>query len=363
MRRGLIARIDLRAARSNLKHISKAAGGRHVIAVVKADAYGHGSVELSRAFLEAGAQTLAVAFVSEAARLREAGITSPVLVLFDRSEIESFFDLDLTPVIHDMKTAQEFSRAAQHREKPIKVHVKVDTGMGRMGLEDPADLAKIAGLPGLELAGLMSHLSDADLADKDYSLSQVERFQKSIEDFYRSKNVLRHISNSAAVFACPEAHMDAVRPGLSLYGISPFEDEREGVEALRPVLSVSARILTVRRIPKGGTISYGRTYTAERDMLAAVLATGYADGYSRALSNQSHVIVRGRKVPVTGRVCMDLTMADVTQVEGVSESDEAVLLGSAGGETITAWELARGAGTIPYEILTSLGARAMRVYQ
>ena len=363
MRRGLIARIDLRAARSNLKHISKAAGGRHVIAVVKADAYGHGAVELSRAFLEAGAQTLAVAFVSEAVRLREAGITSPMLVLFDRSDIKSFFDLDLTPVIHDMNTAEEFSRAAQHREKPIKVHVKVDTGMGRMGLEDPADLAKIAGLPGLEITGLMSHLSDADLADPECSLRQVERFQKSIAGFIEFKKILRHISNSAAVFRCPEAHMDAVRPGLSLYGISPFEDKPDGVEALRPVLSVSARILTIRRIPKGGTISYGRTYTAERDMLAAVLATGYADGYTRALSNRSHVIVRGRKVPVTGRVCMDLTMADVTGVEGVSESDEAVLLGSAGSEAITAWELARGAGTIPYEILTSLGTGAMRVYQ
>ncbi len=334
-----------------------------MIAVVKADAYGHGAVELSRAFIEGGADCLAVAFVSEARELRDSGITAPVLVLFDRSEIPAFFDIDLTPVIHDMKTAREFSKEAVRRGRDLPVHVKTDTGMGRMGLEDTADISDLLKLPGLKCVALMSHLSDADLAEPSRSLSQVEKLSKTADEHF-PEGITRHIANSAAVFACPEAHMDAVRPGLALYGASPFEGQRPGlgVEALEPVMSVSAKVLTVRRIKKGGTISYGRTFTAQRDTIAAVLAMGYADGYSRALSGRARVLVRGKSAPVAGRVCMDLTMADVTGIEGVSEDDEAVLLGTQGQEVISSQELAGQAGTIPYEILTSLGAKARRVF-
>ena len=173
------------------------------------------------------------------------------------------------------------------------------------------------------------------------------------------------MANSAAVFSCPEAHMDAVRPGIALYGTSPFDDTHDkhsSAKELEPVMSVAAKVLTVRRVQKGNTISYGRTFTAQRDTIVAVLAFGYADGYSRALSGQAHVLLHGERAPITGRVCMDLTMADVTDIAGVSEGDEAVLLGSQGTEMITSHELAQMAGTIPYEILTSLGARARRVF-
>ena len=337
-----------------------------MIAVVKADAYGHGALELSRAFLDGGAHTLAVAFVSEARELREAGIKAPILVLFDRSEIPAFFDLDLIPVIHDINTAREFSEEAVRRGRDMPVHVKIDTGMGRMGLEGSADISDLIKLPGIECVALMSHLSDADLAEPSCSLRQVERLSKAAEEHFPG-GITRHIANSAAVLSCPEAHMDAVRPGIALYGASPFEDQRPGlgIEALKPVMSVSAKVLTVRRIPKGGTISYGRTFTAERDTIAAVLAAGYADGYSRALSGQAHVLVRGHRAPVAGRVCMDLTVVDVTDIVGkdrVDQGDEAVLLGSQGAENITSHELAKMAGTIPYEILTSLGAKARRVF-
>ena len=335
-----------------------------MIAVVKADAYGHGAIELSRAFLDGGAHTLAVAFVSEARELREAGIKAPLLVLFDRSEIPAFFDLDLIPVIHDINTAREFSGEAVRRNTTMPVHVKIDTGMGRMGLEGSADISDLIKLPGIECVALMSHLSDADLAEPSCSLRQVERLSKVAKEHFPG-GITRHIANSAAVLSCPEAHMDAVRPGIALYGASPFEDQRPCIEALKPVMSVSAKVLTVRRIPKGGTISYGRTFTAQRDTIAAVLAAGYADGYSRALSGQAHVLVRGKRAPVAGRVCMDLTVVDVTDivgVDGVDQGDEAVLLGSQGEENITSHELAKMAGTIPYEILTSLGAKARRVF-
>ena len=364
MLRGLTARIDLKAAMGNLERIARAAGGRPVIAVVKADAYGHGAVELSRAFIEAGATTLAVAFVSEARELRESGITAPILVLFDRSEIPAFFDLGLTPVIHDMKTAREFSEEAARRGRDLPVHVKIDTGMGRMGLERPADVSDLIKLPGIECVALMSHLSDADLADPLCSIRQVEKLNSAAADLF-PKSITLHMANSAAVFSCPEAHMDAVRPGIALYGTSPFDDANDkhpGTSELEPVMSVSAKVLTVRRVQKGNTISYGRTFTAERDTLAAVLAMGYADGYNRALSGQAHVLLRGQRARIAGRVCMDLTVADVTDIEGVSEGDEAVLLGRQGTEKITSHELAKMAGTIPYEILTSLGARARRVF-
>lgn len=336
-----------------------------MIAVVKADAYGHGAVNISKALIEGGAATLAVAFVSEARALREAGIEkTPLLVLFDRSEIPAFFDLELMPVIHDLKTAQEFSREAVRRNVTLPVHLKVDTGMGRMGIENPSHITEVKKLPGLEIISLMSHLSDADLADPACSHRQVEQFNAMAKEHF-PEGISRHMANSAAVLACPEAHMDAVRPGLALYGASPFDKNRKGIvllDSLEPAMSVSARILTIRRIPKGGTVSYARTFTAKRDTLIAVLACGYADGYNRALSNKAEVIVRGQRAPVAGRVCMDLTMVDVTDVEGVTQGDKAILLGTDGNESISANQLAGLAGTIPYEILTSLGGSASRVY-
>ena len=183
MRRGLTARIDLSAAERNLYRISEAAGGRSAIAVVKADAYGHGSVAISRALLKAGAPALAVAYVSEARELRESGINSQILVFFDQTEIPEQFDLSLTPVLHSLASAREFSSEAVSRGVTMDVHVKVDTGMGRMGLEDPADISKIAKLPGLNIAGLMSHLSDADLVDMEVSLKQVARFNEAVDAY------------------------------------------------------------------------------------------------------------------------------------------------------------------------------------
>jgi alanine racemase len=361
--RGVTAEIDLEAAKHNFGAVRKAVGGLPVIAVVKADAYGHGAVELSRAFGEAGASALAVAFVSEAYAIREAGIRMPVLVLFDDSGIEDYFDLGLTPVVHDLRAAEAFSREAGKRNTVMDVHLKADTGMARLGFIGEGELARVPELPNLRVTGLMSHFSEADLADRDYARLQLERFGR-IRAVLGGKGLrpMSHMANSAAALFYPDSHLDAVRPGLVLYGCLPAEDIPSDI-SLRPVMRVKAKVLSLRRLGKGQAVSYGRTFVTKRETLAATLAVGYADGYSRLLSNNSHVLLRGRRAPVIGRVCMDLMVVDATDAGDLEEGEEAVLLGSEGGESITAWELARRASSIPYEVMLSLGSRAKRVYE
>lgn len=359
MLRGIATEIDIEAAKSNLKTLKAATGGLPVIAVVKADAYGHGAPALGAAFLSAGAESLAVAFISEARQLRDSGIKSPILVLFDTSEPEAFFDLSLTPVIHDLKAAGMLSKEAEKRSMVLDVHVKVDTGMGRMGLDDSALLCLIADLRNIRIAGIMSHLSDADATDKEFSLEQVRRFG-AICDELRSQGLapMRHLANSAATLGIQEARFDAVRPGIALYGINPFAEK--DVPGLRPVMRATARIVALRKIRKGSPVSYARTYTTKRDTVAAVIAAGYADGYPRSLSNKSSVLINGKRAPVMGRVCMDLFVVDATDMPDARLMQEVVLMGSEGSETISAQELATAAGTIPYEILLMLGRKSLR---
>jgi len=357
--RGIATEIDLEAAKSNLKTVRAAAGGLPAIAVVKADAYGHGAAALGAAFLKAGADMLAVAFISEARELRESGIKSPILVLFDTSEPEAFFELGLTPVIHDLKSAGLLAKEAERRATTLDIHVKVDTGMGRMGLDDPALLSLIADLRNIRIAGIMSHLSDADATDKAFSLEQVRRFS-AICDELKSRGItpMRHLANSAASLGIPEAGFDAIRPGIALYGISPFADR--DVAGLRPVMRATARIIALRKIKKGNPVSYARTFITKRDTVAAVIAAGYADGYPRSLSNKAGVLVGGRRAPIMGRVCMDLFVVDVTEIPEAKLMQEVVLMGSEGAESIGAAELAEAAGTIPYEILLMLGRNSNR---
>lgn len=363
MRRGVTAEIDLDAARHNLTEIGKAARGLPVIAVVKADAYGHGAARLSSVYEKSGVYALAVAFVSEARELREEGIRLPILVLFDKTDIPDYFELGLTPVIHDGKTAEEFSREAGRRNTNIGVHMKVDTGMGRMGFGDLKEVERAIQLPNLDITGLLSHFSEADLADRLYMALQLERFHKIKETL--SKKGLRplcHIANSAAVLSSSDSLLDAVRPGLILYGVSPFENDHEGLPPLRPLMRVKSKVLSLKRFQRGQPVSYGRTFITKRDTLAAVMAVGYADGFQRTFSNKAEVLLNGRRAPVMGRVCMDLMLVDATDAGELSEQDEAILMGNAGTESITAWELARKADTIPYEVLCWLGRSGHRTY-
>jgi alanine racemase len=381
MDRGPIAEIDLNAIAHNLRTARKITGTGTVIAVVKADGYGHGAVEAAQRLVKEGASYLAVAYTSEAIALRRAGIKAPLIVLFDKNNIEDYFKYSLIPVIHDAKTAQSFSKEAKARKYNVNLHIKVDTGMGRLGLnmEDiEKEMNAICKMDFISVRGLMSHFSDADLYDRSYALMQVERFNKARNVFGKKniKRILCHMANSAAVITLPESYFDAVRPGLMLYGCSPiqkseFKSQNSKVRnsklktlnsKLIPAMTVKTKILSLRRFKKGTPVSYGRTFVTARESLIAVLPVGYADGFPRVLSNNADVIIRGKRAPLAGRICMDTMMADVTEISNVSEGDEVILLGRQKNTAITAFELAEKAGTIPYEILTSLGNKSRRVY-
>lgn len=363
MNRGPVAEIDLSALHHNLETVRKIIDERPVIAVVKADAYGHGSVEIARRLVGLGVTHLAVAYTGEAKLLRESAIDAEIIVLFDRSDIEEYFEYGLVPVVQDKETARQFGIEAVKRGRSIRVHMKVDTGMGRIGFipgKAVSDAVEISGLKGIELAGLMSHFSEADLADRSYAFHQLKLFNeiRGAVAVRIGRPLLSHIANSAAALTFKDALMDAVRPGLLLYGYSPFQ---EGF-GLRPVMTVKTRVLVVRGLCAGTPVSYGRTFVTKNDSKIAVVPVGYADGYSRLFSNNGEMLVRGRRAPVVGRVCMDVTMLDVTGIGGVCEGDEVVIVGGRGEETITAADLAARIGTIPYEILTSLGSRSRREY-
>lgn len=380
MIRGPVAEIDLPAIARNLRSVREIAGGTSVIGVVKADAYGHGAIEVSRRLVKEGISHLAVAYTGEAIELRNAGIDIPIIVLFDSGNVRDFFDFNLIPVVYSRDTALSLSDEARKRGVVVKVHVKVDTGMGRLGLcggHVMDDLTAIADMPGLELTGLLSHFSEADLSDRSYAISQLERFNSIREkvSVKIGRKLFSHVANSAAVLTLRESYLDAVRPGLMLYGYSPFQadkthgakrKEREksmsGNMALTPAMTVKSRILSIRSVAAGTPVSYGRTFVTKRPSRIGVIPVGYADGYSRLFSNNAEAVVRGKRVPVAGRVCMDLTMVDLTDVREARENDEVVLLGRQGDEVITADELAQRAKTISYEILTSLGSKARKVY-
>jgi len=367
MHRGVVAEIDLGAVSENLRAVKAFSGHGAVIAIVKADAYGHGAIEVSRTLVRAGADYLAVAFTEEARKLREAGIKAPIIVLFD-PDIDDVLKYNLIPVLSDMRSAHCIAKETEKRGVRIPVHIKVDTGMGRLGLADhPARaILDIATSKGISIEGIMSHFSEADLADPSFAKLQIDSFTNLRAELFQNglEVKLFHIANSAAVLSIPESHLDAVRPGIMLYGYSPLQKSKDSSlkPDLVPVMTAKARFISLRRLCAGTPISYARTFVTKRESLIGVIAVGYADGFSTRFSNNAEVLVRGKRAPVVGRVCMDLTMIDLTDVEDVTECDEAIIMGRQGSESIGADDLARRIGTIPYEILTSLGSRAKRKY-
>jgi alanine racemase len=367
MHRGAVARIDLNSLKHNLGVVKACAPGCAVYAVVKADAYGHGAVEIAKALVSAGADRLAVAFGNEAAPLREAGIKKPILSLFD-SDPEEVFRYNLIPVINDPRAAERLSRAAVERDIKLPVHVKIDTGMGRTGLIDaPAEaLLKIASLKGLTVEGVTSHLSEADSSDREFSLGQIAAVRELKNRLAKKGLIIPyfHMSNSGAIINLPEGHFDAVRPGLMLYGYSPVKGAGCRVHdyKLLPVMQLTAKLVQLRTVSSGTPVSYNRTFTARRESLIGAVSIGYADGYSVTFSNNSEVLVKGKRAPLIGRVCMDILMVDLTEIEGVTPEDDVVLLGGQGDDCITAVELGNRINTHPYEILTSLGSHARKIF-
>jgi alanine racemase len=375
--RGAVAEVNLSAIKNNFQYIKDLVKKRPIIAVVKADAYGHGAIEVSKTLIQAGASYLAVAYTSEAIELRDAGINAPIIVLFDREDVKEFFDFKLIPVIYSLKTAMSFSKEAKKRNTSIKVHVKVDTGMGRLGLSGKNvvdDIISISKMDGLKLSGILSHFSEADLSDRSYAIMQLKKFNEirnNICDVLKRK-IFSHIANSAAILTFQDANLDAVRPGLMLYGYSHLNHRPEKKQEehkskskrldIIPAMKIKTKILCIRNVQSGSPISYGRTFITKRTSKIGVIPIGYADGYNRLFSNNADVIVKKTRVPVVGRVCMDLTMIDLTDLKRVSENEEVIIMGTQGKESITAYELARRIDTIPYEILTTFGTRSKRIY-
>jgi alanine racemase len=366
MIRGAIAKINLNALEHNYKIAKKITQNRPVIAVVKADAYGHGAVEISRKLSLLGADYLAVAFSEEAKELRDSQIESPIIVLFD-CDLRDIFKYNLIPVIYDKRSVRFLSKEAEKYNKTIDVHIKIDTGMGRLGFSfDDAckEIMEIANLRNINIQGIMSHFSEANNPDVSFSIEQIKRFKKIRERLFEEGLKIKnyHIANSAAILSLSDSYFDSVRPGIMLYGYTSLKRDNFK-NLLRPVMSIVTNIISLRKFKKGTPISYGRSFITKRDSLIGVVKMGYADGFSRILSNCAYVIVKGKRVPVVGMVCMDLMMVDLTGLEDIKEQEEVVIVGRQGNESIDADELAFWAKTIPYEVLTSLGNRASRIYE
>lgn len=363
------ALVDLGAIAQNLRATrALLPPGVDIIAVVKANAYGHGAVEVARALAAAGARRFAVAYVEEGLLLRDAGIAAPILLLGPTppEAAEEVVAHRLSPVVFDLALAERLSAAAVRAGCPVAVHLEVDTGMARQGVsppEAPAMAGKLAHLPGLRLEGLMSHFATADAEDLSAARQQLALFL-DVDRAIRAAGIpisWRHLANSAGLLGLPEAHLELVRPGILLYGYPP-SPRWAGRAPLRPALTLRTRIAALRQVPRGQGISYGHTFVAPHDLRVATLPIGYADGLSRHLSNRGAVLVRGRRAPILGRVCMDVTLVDVTNIPGAAVGDEVIVIGRQGESSITADEVAAAAGTISYEILAGIGPRVPRAY-
>ncbi len=345
--------------------------GVKLLAVVKANAYGHGMIPVAQTLLSCGVWGFGIASVGEGAVLREAGIESPVLILGAvlPEEASAVVEYSLTPTICSFAMAESLNQAAERAGKPLNVHVKVDTGMGRLGMwHDEAEefIARLTALAHLRLQGVYTHFPCADEDDLSLTLHQVNllgQLRTRLEQ--RGIRVpLFHAANSAAALRLPESHFDMIRPGLALYGVSPFIPHPSSLipHLLQPALSLKTRITFLKRVPAGCSLSYGHTYTTPQPTTIATLPTGYADGFPLSLSNRGVVLVRGQRCPVVGRVTMDAILVDVGSLEGVELGEEVVILGEQNGVRLSVEEVAALAGTIPYEILCGVGQCVPRVY-
>jgi alanine racemase len=361
--------IDHSALRWNLRQIKRRVGPRvEILSMVKANAYGHGAVAVARTLATVGSDAFGVATVEEGIELRRARINRPILVLAGAylEELDRYQQYQLTPVIHDVATLRALEARLHRRKATMNVQIEVDTGMGRIGFPAGAIdlwLAALTDLRALKIAGVFSHFSDAEAAHESYTAQQLKTFTQVLDRLQRAGIIpsSSHMAKSAALITVPASHFTMVRPGLILYGTYPSPKMKKQI-ALKPVLTWKTRIIQLKRSPAGSSIGYGRTFVTQRNSLIATLPVGYADGYRRLFSNRAQAIVRGRRAPIVGRVSMDLTTIDVTDIRKVQQGDEVVLLGRQGDAEIGADEMANWANTISYEIFTSIGARVPRIH-
>ena len=363
--------VDLDALAHNMREIRRLAKKDALVtAVIKADGYGHGATKIAQTLLENGADRFAVAVLDEGIELREAGFEVPILILgfTDKERAEEIVSYDLEQAVYSWELAEAISKEAVKQNKTAKIHIKVDTGMGRIGLRPDKDsvqlIKKISKLPNIAIEGIFTHFAVADTLDKTYTEGQYERFTWICGELEREnvKINVKHCGNSAAIIDLPNMHLNMVRAGIILYGLKPSDEVMLDKIELKQVMSLKVRITHVKEIEAGQSVSYGRRFIAEKKSKIASLPIGYADGYTRMLSGKAEALVKGRRVPVVGRICMDQCMIDVTGIEDVKVGDEVVLFGKQGEGFIHIDELAEKLDTINYEIVCMISRRVPRVY-
>ncbi|MEJ2283161.1 MAG: alanine racemase [Desulfobacterales bacterium] len=377
------AEVDLNAYGHNITELKRLTGKKtRLMAVVKANGYGHGAIEVARKALKSGAENLGVARIDEAVQLRQAGLDAPILIFgYTPLEMaETLIQYDLTQTVFAGETAAALSEIASRRGKKISVHIKIDSGMGRLGLllTQPSagqrsdrhernavqEALAISRLPGLMVEGLFSHFATADSADKSYAERQLAKFLDFAGHLRREglEVPVKHAANSAALIDMPDSHLDMVRPGIATYGLYPSDDVNRDRVALRPVMTLKSRIVHLKKVPAGFNVSYGITYQTQKPTTIATVPVGYADGFNRLLSNRGRMLVHGQKVPIVGRICMDLTMLDVGNVPQTEIEDEVVVFGGNGNQAVSADTVAADLNTSTYEIVSSITGRVARVY-
>lgn len=366
MERPVWAEIDLKAIAHNVQTIKKLIKPQtKFCAVVKADAYGHGAIKAAEVAVKNGADYLAVALLQEASELRAAGFKEPILILgyTPPDGAEEVVGSAISQTVFSFAAAKVLSDAAVKLKKKAKVHIKIDTGMGRIGIK-PSEAgefaAALAKLPGLEIEGVFSHFATADSLDKSFAKEQFAAFQAALQSI-EAKGVkvpIRHIANSAATLEMPETHLDMVRPGIILYGLWPSDEVKQNIKLI-PAMRFKAEISYIKEMPAGQSVSYGRTYYTNKPSRIATLPVGYADGWTRLMAGKAHVLIRDTFAPLVGRVCMDQCMIDVTNIKEARVGDEVLLFG---GGKLSVEEVAAHMGTINYEVVCMVSKRVPRRY-
>ena len=377
------AEIDLTAYAHNITELKRiTCKGARLMAVVKANGYGHGAIEVAGEALKNGAEYLGVARINEAVQLRTAGLDAPILILgYTPPDLaDDLIKYDLTQTVYSFSAASALSECARRKDTKIGVHIKADSGMGRLGLplilgnsgdaeyhpiqNSVQEVESISRLSGLTVQGIFTHFATADSSDKSYAKIQMEVFTDFLDRLDRQGLLppIKHAANSGALIDLPESHLDMVRPGIATYGLYPSEEVDKNKADLKPVMTLKSKIIQLKKVPAGFNVSYGITYQTKKPTTIATVPVGYADGFNRLLSNRGHMLVHGQRAPIVGRVCMDLTMLDVGNLPDVAMEDEVVVFGKHHTESVTADEMASKLNTINYEIVSTITARVPRIY-
>ena len=368
----IYAAVNLDAVLYNLENMKKnISENTKIIAVLKADGYGHGAVPIAREIQSLPyIWGIAVATVEEGMELRNAGIQKPILILgyTYEEDYDTIVREDFRPAVFKKSMAQKLSQAAVKAGKPVNIHIKIDTGMTRIGYRDPQrdvpEILEISRLPGIRIEGLFTHFARADETDSAPAYRQLEKYGEFLKKLETAglSIPLKHCSNSAGIIRIPEANLDAVRAGVILYGMYPSDEVEKEPVPLKPAMEIKSHIAYIKTVEPGTQVSYGGTYTTQRPTRIATIPVGYADGYARGLSNRGSVLIHGRRAPILGRVCMDQFMVDVTEIPEAKELDEATLLGKDGEDCITMEELGDLSGRFNYEFACCISKRVPRIY-